>query len=335
MQAKKSLNLWRDLYEVTGNLKQLAPWEYLWDMDTIIILLQKPKTITLCSIMGRNGECYGISSYIGSDAMQGFDMLAKNDAGLTTEFVMMEQTCLTVYWGDREEVPPQQKKIIKELGLKFRGRGNWPYFISYKRKYTPWPIDMDEVDFLLKIYKNLFMALRAYIEKKLSVDFINGEHLIRQYDKKTKLWLNYAAPFDIEPRKYPSLVLTDELLKQRLAKRKKIRADFSIDISYLDTPIKDQNCPRPINPRIFVVMDHKTGEVITAQLLEYEDEEAKIVLTFLLSFIEQYGWPKSIRARNPWIIGGIHAFCEEFQIKLIEDPLHAIDEFLDGMCASF
>lgn len=37
--------------------------------------------------------------------------------------MMYDQNCLTLSMGDRDEVPFQQKQIIKELGLKYRGRG--------------------------------------------------------------------------------------------------------------------------------------------------------------------------------------------------------------------
>ena len=50
---------------------------------------------------------------------------------------MHDQTCLVFYLGDRVEVPKQQKEIIKELGLRYRGNGNWPYFLSYKKRFIP------------------------------------------------------------------------------------------------------------------------------------------------------------------------------------------------------
>ena len=57
---------------------------------------------------------------------------------------MMDQSCITWYAGDRDEVPEAQKKVIRELGLKFRGKGQWQYFLSFEKGYTPFTLDARE-----------------------------------------------------------------------------------------------------------------------------------------------------------------------------------------------
>ena len=138
MRKEASLELWRELYDLAVEIKKLEPWNYLWDMDLIEIQLPGYQEPVYCSVMGKGGQCYGIGLYEGSKGLADFNMIATADEFmLPTAYVMGEQSNLSCYFGDREEVPREQKAVIKELGLKFRGRGQWIYFESYKKRYLP------------------------------------------------------------------------------------------------------------------------------------------------------------------------------------------------------
>ena len=41
---------------------------------------------------------------------------------------MSDQNCITCYWGNRDEIDDEMYSIIKQLGLRFRGNGNWILF---------------------------------------------------------------------------------------------------------------------------------------------------------------------------------------------------------------
>ena len=95
-------------------------------------------------------------------------MVATADGhGVPMDYVMFEQTSLCCYWGDREEVPPVQKKKITALGLKYRGRGQWPYFESYKRRYIPYTPDEREVQVLIQAGRQILVL----VEEMAAGDF--------------------------------------------------------------------------------------------------------------------------------------------------------------------
>ena len=87
--------------------------------DLIAIKLQGMEEPVFMSVMGRLGTCYGVSMYEGLDGLVDFDMVANADRkdGPSIYDTMMDQSCITWYAGDRDEVPEAQKKVIKELGL--------------------------------------------------------------------------------------------------------------------------------------------------------------------------------------------------------------------------
>lgn len=58
MRKEASIEQWNELYDVTINIKKLEPWNYLWDMDIITIILPGYEEPFYCSVMGRGGQCY-------------------------------------------------------------------------------------------------------------------------------------------------------------------------------------------------------------------------------------------------------------------------------------
>lgn len=56
MRKEATLEQWKELYEVTMNIKDLKPWEYFFDMDVITIILPNLDETVYCNIMGRGGE---------------------------------------------------------------------------------------------------------------------------------------------------------------------------------------------------------------------------------------------------------------------------------------
>lgn len=39
MRKEATLDQWRALYNITGKIKELEPWNYLWDTDLIVLKL--------------------------------------------------------------------------------------------------------------------------------------------------------------------------------------------------------------------------------------------------------------------------------------------------------
>lgn len=105
-----------------------------------------PENTTFFSILGRGNECYGVAVYEGYETFNSFLMLTMQERlNLSAEYAMFNQRNLTCYWGNREELTEKQRKIIKELGYRYRGKNQWLYFLSFEPGYYPYQLDQDEV----------------------------------------------------------------------------------------------------------------------------------------------------------------------------------------------
>lgn len=329
MRKEASLEEWRELYEVAIKIKELKPWEHLWDLDLFTLLLPDSEPI-VSSIMGKGGEFFGVGSYVGSEAISKFfDMLNKKNIPPEQMFRYQDDNVLMCYFGDREELTAKERKIIKDLGLKFRGKGNWIYFHSFKKGYAPYILDQDEVLQETEILKNLYMSLRSYIEIGLEVDFEGGNTLLRLYDSERDEWLNFESPIMFPEPEYMTPVIEDELLIANLKKQEQNKNIWEMDISYLGSFIRDKEYERPVNSRICVLAERKSGVVINQDMFYPIDDDIQVTLNMLISSIMRFGRPSKILVRDECFYHILKDLCERIKIKLeIKERLRAIDSFL-------
>ena len=113
MRKEASKEEWKKLYDVATRIKELKPWEDFWDLDLICLREGEREDAAFVSVLGRGGECYGIVVYEGYEELNTFMMMLNRERlNLTPEFAMGNQSNLTCYWGNREELTEAEREII-------------------------------------------------------------------------------------------------------------------------------------------------------------------------------------------------------------------------------
>ncbi len=99
MRKEATLEQWKLLYAAATRIKALKPWEKFWDLDLIGIRYGAEEDTVFFSILGRGGDCYGISVYEGYKGLNSFLMLTMQESmNLSVEYAMHNQSALTCYW---------------------------------------------------------------------------------------------------------------------------------------------------------------------------------------------------------------------------------------------
>lgn len=332
MSGGASMDQWRDLYETAGQLKGYKPWDIFCDTDLLCIQPENLAEPVFVSVMGKAGQTFGIAMYEGMEGLADFDMIASSgEDSLPLDYVMFEQSCLCCYWGDREEVPPDQKKKITALGLKFRGRGQWLYFESYKRRYAPCIPDEREVLLMTEVLKEVLVLIKEVMDGELCANFDSGEALWRTYDQEEGCCKSYTAPMLYAQKEYPVLELSDEVMSKRLELMGQNDTSIAMEFAYLNMSISDENGGRPVNPLLFIAVDEDEGVIVTMSLLEAGEKEEEAALGFFVSYVLQYGRMDTIHARNPWILAALEKVCEDCDVALEEDDLDFMDGIIDEL----
>ena len=330
MRTEATMEEWKRLYEVATRIRELQPWELLWDMDIIGIRVgNEPENTVFYSILGRGGDCYGIVAYEGYDAFNSFLMLTMQEhLNLSVEYAMFNQNNLTCYWGNRDELSVRQREIIKELGYKYRGKNNWLYFLSYEPGYYPYNLNQDEVVRMTEHLEDLEMAYTYYKEPGTHINFDHGNMFSFVYSADRKRWHYGEEPLPFTCYNYGNLLITDEELLEELSKVPKGTFLLEADVRPMGATVSDKKYDKPVNPAMSILTDAGTGMTISCDM-NAPDEDAMVRLAeSVIRFIFKAGAPREIRVSNVIVEAALEQICETCKIKLRRvKHLKGMDEF--------
>jgi hypothetical protein len=327
-----SMEQWAKLYEVAATIKNEAPWNTMWDTDLVTIMLPGKNEPICISVMGRNGECYGIGVYPGYRSIAGFYRLLESSEEDLQMNPLSFQNCLMCYYGNRDELAPKEREVIKSLNLKFRGENNWIYFRSMEEGYYPWFINADQAELMIDALQNFAMAYMHLSSGKINVDFENGETLMRQYSPERKEWLNGSVPMPPIPEISGELVFKDELLLKRLQNKPKNNVSVEMDILYLPTPVQDKPDETPYFPRLLVLLDRKNRILLNQKLLDKKIKSEEAVTDELINYISKYGKPGKLFVRDRYFVCYVDSLCSQLGVSItFGKGMLGIDEFAEQM----
>lgn len=333
MRKEATLEQWKELYEVATRLKEMKPWEKFWDLDIIGIREGAEEDTIFYSILGRGGDCFGIVVYEGYAGLNDFMMLTMQEQmNLPVDYVMFSQNNLTCYWGNREELTEKQRKNIKEMGYKYRGKNQWLYFLSFEPGYYPYNLNQDEVSRMTNYFLNLELALQHYEKVQVDVDFENGQMYCFEFGEDKKTWNFGAKPLPFTSFQFGNLLITDEELLSDLATVPKNKMILEADVAVLGVSVNDKKYKKPANPATCMIADAASGMMLKCGLQEPDEDVIVSLAEELIGFIFQYGAPKEIRVSNILVEAGLEQICQVCGVKLRRvRRLAAIEEFREGM----
>lgn len=326
MATQATLEQWEELYDLAIEITKLKPWNSYWDMDLIAVETTKNEEPNFVSIMGKGGTCTGISVYRGMEGYSDFCQISNDDYNVPATFVMSDQNCITCYWGNRDEVDDDMYSIIKKLGLRFRGNGNWIYFKTFEKKSFPSLPNYGEVKMLIETYKGLIETLK-HEEYQESI-FDKGDIIYTQKDEDNH-WFSYTVPRPMEPERYNTILVNDSNLIDYFKNMDDSDLELAIDMDYMMVPTNDKGFERPINPLAYIVFDLRNDQILHFDLIHPDQEDYEVIMNNFLGAIEHFGKPKHVYARNPYILNWLDFICEKLDIPLVEDDLEEIDDIFN------
>lgn len=329
MRIEATLEEWGALYDIAIKFKELKPWERLCDLDLITIQDPSKKEPTICSVMGKAGECYGIAAYDGIYAIHNFFVMVDSKDMPPNQLIRYQNSIMCNY-GSREELTAKERNIIKELGLKFRGKNNWIYFRTFEEGYVPYMPNKDEVINFTIILNHLYNAIES-LNNGMKVDFKNGKTLIHSFDDENNKWIDSEEDLLVPKMKYPVPVLEDELLIKRLKSQRQDNSILELDIAYLNSTINDKTYDKPFIARMCILMDSNEGFVLSQNIISPDDSDVDILFENIINYIIQRGKPKLIVVRDNYLVSILFDLCKRIGIEVVQSQqLRCIDEFVEG-----
>lgn len=315
---------WGALYEAAVSFQKARCWEWMYNEDLFGVMDPETGEIVYCCIMGFLGELFALGAYLGPEGLEPIlSMLEQEDPSADFFF---SQKCLMASFEDREVLADEDRAVIKELGLKFRGKKQWPLFRSYEPGLYPWFISAWECRLLtFALREALAVSLRCREDKSILEGGGPRTFLVRvpRKEKGEITWADRYLEAAPPVRVFVSPEITDELrLKKILNSRKKGRATWEIDTFLLPFPVQEKTNERPYYPKAFLILDSTKGLILRHQLVQNLAEEGHRCIEAMLALLEDNNMalPARIAVERDETYRLLEKTCRRLSVSLVKVP---------------
>ncbi|MEG1996810.1 MAG: hypothetical protein RR051_00040 [Clostridiales bacterium] len=327
-----SLAQWRRLYQATSRIKKQKPWLYLADNDLVTIELPQREEPSFVSIMGKNQKNYGICIYPGFKSFLGCLKMRQAEDGEPSFITHSYQNCFTCVFGNNKDLMPEDKDVLRQLGISFRGDNQWIYFRSNRSGFLPWRLNASQVDLVADIVESLYGVSEDLRQKQIKVDFLAEQVLNRYFEPKDGSWHSRVTQVPPIPMDSLRLTINDQLFIARLKKAKINGTSLELDLVYLPLPYLISPDSVPAYPQICLLADAPNQEIVDQYMLNSEDRGEVVILGMLADYITNNGKPWRISVRDQQMALLLEDFCQKLSIQLIFGKgLPMIDYFAKGL----
>ncbi len=307
---------WTKVYFAAMHLADAyEPWNIFREEDPFLFLMEDQQTLLCFSILSeRTGQC-GFACYVGDQA---YAMARKRLFGPNPkkEPVFYLQDAIIGLWGDREDVSTANYRIIKELGIRCRGKGGWLHFETYETGSFPRPLNDRELELLASGLGNLFMMVKALHESDNLDIFQQGNFLLRTYDPESDLYRNQLHPQELLPTVlYPCYTVGEDPSLQALRDTPQRAYALELDWSFFPTSIKEGR--KKFFPRMVLAADAASGFLFCSELLAPQEDVENALLCILDDLIDAHGKPKTLYLCEPELECRLSDFCKKIGLPIV------------------
>ncbi|MCX6223622.1 MAG: hypothetical protein NTV01_02515 [Bacteroidia bacterium] len=328
------LEKWGILHRLGQELFSLEPWKYLYETDIFGIRSPLTGKDYFISIMGSNHEVYALSAYEGSEALGRFWNL-ENSAGVLGADAILTIPHFIISLDDRDIVPDDQVKIIRELGITYRGKKAWLTFSRIDAGFFPATPAGEQLNELQVILEQSFDVLKRV---KDDPSFIHSDgdpeddYLFREAAAAGEIpeWKDVHRGITMEKVRIsyefdPALI---PLMQSMMNHRIPLQADLVL----LPRPVHEKGS-RPYFPATLFLVDGKSGMILGAEIIppkpDYHSILSRIPQTLLKMLTRAKACPVTIKYRHPDLESALEFIAGKTNIKLEYSPkLPALDKAL-------
>lgn len=306
---------WLALFSVADELKKLKPWT--WMKDDQIFALNHPSedNLVYCSVMGASMQEFGLAVYIGD---RGLSSLQKTMDMQPISELIYEQQSLLVSFSNRDELEQDDYKLIKALGLKYRGKKQWPLFRSFVPGYYPWFLNKQEVELLIAILPQVIEVCKQVKEKPSRVPAYDGETLacFDNSGQSQIITTEHPETEELVPNKHA----IDELLLQRMKKQlKRVDVPIEVDYFYFNEALQDFPEQRPYFPIMLLAIEREHRLIVYQEVI-HPAELQSIPECIVAMFHKLKALPTEIWIQRNALNTMIKPLTDKLNIKLRQFP---------------
>ena len=340
-ESQPTLDQWRRLYEATIRVKEIAPWE--WMTETDVFGVQSPETgeTGFVSVMGALGEHLAVAVYLGAEGLYSFWSF-QQIADFASPEAILGLLHLQASFEDRNTLRKKDRDVIKEVGLKFRGRQAWPMFRSYRPGFYPWYLETGEAQLLAYALEQLVEVAPRFKEDPALLDMDDDERYLVRVPRKKAGSLLWADHFEIvSPPELKSIQISMDLdVLEEVEQLPRVQNTLEMDFFAVPVQIADERGARPYFPHVLLVVESDSGFIFTSELQSPESGLEVMWGQIPVNVVHQLAKigvvPYQIRVRSSLLAELLQTLVEElgFEVKQTHN-LPSLDQAKESLLEWF
>lgn len=267
----------KELFMLTDQVMQAAPWEVLADGDVFGIQTGPDQPIGWCCVMGNAGQVFAVHFYQGERGLSGLNHLYGQSMEETenvnpdTLYAVLEY--LGLEFAPRSELKSWDKAAFKHAGITIPAtRGvALPKFESKTVDHLPWQLNQSEAEQLIEWLKVALTVFPAPEADDIDIPLPDNEFSLPvwSYDPVQEKW-TWKTHTWTPRRDTPQLFSSDNtaLLRQLPAKGK-----WSLGCD-AGPGIIDGKKERPYVPFVTLLIDEESGLILNMEMGKYSERYA-------------------------------------------------------------
>lgn len=341
ISKKPNIEDWKQLYEAAIEFKKAKCWEWMYENDIFGVKDPKSGEIGYCCIMGNAGEHFAITAYLGNKGLDGYLTLISDTNDIENPDNMFIQNCLMCSFEDRSQLASEDLKVIKKLGLKFRGSNEWPVFRHFEPGFFPWFLNADQAYFLTNVLRQaLQVSMRCRFNKFILAHETPATFLVRVFaaDKTEKpVWEDQHVTAHFPEQEFISIQITDELWLKKLKSLKTKRGrSLEVDTFFAPVPVRESQ-ERPYYPKACVLLDHNNGMIVSVEMFQDTKKEGYKCVDLLITYINNSGhFPSRLLVSREETYNLFSGVCNQLGIEIVvKERLELMEEARSEMFSFF
>jgi Domain of unknown function (DUF6930) len=323
----------KQLYDLAIRVKSLAPWRWMEETDVFGVANPQTNELGFVSIMGSVGEYEAVAVYLGAEGLYDFIDCQADESATPQRLIEMHH--LQVEFSDRKYLEKEDRDLIKQLALKFKGPSAWPMFRSYRPGYVPWFVTCTEARMLIHVLSQVLDVATHVRDDPDPIQPVGrvepGGHWVRAaHEEGTKLiWEDQV--WKIQRPKPESLSVTVETDSLELLKHIP-RSNMDLEVDLLLTPGRvAKPGQRPLALYVLMIAESKNGLILGAEPMTAERSLSEmhegIPNALLKALLQNQVIPERLLVRTKFLHGLLRSLTQSLNIELRHaNELPSIDE---------
>lgn len=329
----RNLKLWNTIYELAEEIEAMEPWAgYQMFMPIMLELRihgEKMVAAFESSPFAETGKT--IALYHGEKGLCDYDVLYIRDPIVPREFVMYDRDAYLIRWGARQDVPSENRRILKELGRSYRGAGSWLYFTAAATRTIPRTVSDREAEIIMEALVELRTAIHDQLRRSIAVKYDEGYCLARYFDEKLHRMVTGPVKYQEPAMVFHSYNFNDEVMARRIKRAKQNDRVVDFDFFYngwipMEQPDEKGNLG---NWQFALAFDEQSNQINLMVPVEPDVSTGEMAFLMLHDYVLEYGRMKELIVRNAEVYAALESVCAKVGIPLELDTMPQVDRLLN------